>query len=522
MADSELRPSRRFEPFEVDFRAHELRKHGIRLRLSGQPFEILALLLSHPGEVVTREELRAKLWPADTFVDFDHGLNAAINKLREALGDSAEKPRFVETLPRRGYRFIAPVQKPPEAAAASTPAAAPEASVWRRPALGAVLAAVLVVVAGFGLYFYHARVGRRAAASHTTIRSVAVLPLENLSRDTEQDYFAEGMTDELITSLAKIPELQVISRTSIIRYKGTRKPLPEIAGELGVDALVEGGVWRSGERIRITAQLVDGRSDRHLWAETYERDLRDALAIQNDVARDIARQISTSLALIAMNYDWDWAEAERQYRLAIQLNPNYATAHHWYAEYLVLVGRFPEGLAQIKRAQELDPFSVIIQTDAGKLFCMARQYDGAVEQLRKAIEMDANFALAQEWLGVAQLEKGRFAEASAAIQSARHADHSVVPAALLGYTYAAMRRSAEARRVLEESERQAKAKKLGLSWLACAYAELGEKDQAFALLEEEYRAHGTGMTSLKVNPLYDPLRSDPRFQDLVRRVGLPP
>jgi DNA-binding winged helix-turn-helix (wHTH) protein len=258
----------RFGVFEMDLRAGELRKHGMQVRLQKQPFQVLAMLLEHPGEVVTREELQKNLWAVDTFVDFDHGLNKTINKIREALGDSAESPRFVETVSRRGYRFLAEV-KNVDANAATVPSprievrSGPQHSdltkivsdsitekriapslPWRR--LGAVLAVGFVILAAWALYL-------RNRPSSSLIRSLAVLPLESLSGDASQDYFADGMTDELITDLGQISALRVISRTSVMSYKRVRKPLSQIARELNVDGVVEGTVLRSGNQVRITA-----------------------------------------------------------------------------------------------------------------------------------------------------------------------------------------------------------------------------------------------------------------------------
>src|SRR3989475_882004 len=232
----------RFGVFEADFRAGELRKRGVKIKLQEQPLQILQMLLQHPGEVVARDELRQKIWPADTFVDFEQGLYNAVKRLRDALKDSAEKPRFIETLSRHGYRFIGTIDE-----------------------------------------------GVRK------IQSLAVLPLDNLSRDPEQEYFAEGLTEALITTLAKIGELRVVSRTSAMLYKGVRKPLREIARELEVDAIVEGTVLRAGRRVRITAQLIDAPKETHLWAESYERDLRDVLTLQAEVAQAIAREIRVKL-----------------------------------------------------------------------------------------------------------------------------------------------------------------------------------------------------------------------------------
>jgi len=233
----------RFGMFELDFRTRELRKQGAKIKLQDQPFQILQILLQRPGGTVSREELQQKIWPSDTFVDFDHGLYNAIKRLREALGDSAETPRFVETLSRRGYRFVGKIE-----------------------------------------------------CDASQMRSLAVLPLENLSRDPEQEYFAEGLTEALITTLAKIGELRVISRTSAMQYKGVHKSLREIARELDVDAIVEGTVLRVGRRVRITAQLIDAPKETHLWAESYERDLRDVLTLQSEVAKAIAREVRVKTA----------------------------------------------------------------------------------------------------------------------------------------------------------------------------------------------------------------------------------
>jgi len=288
----------RFGVFEVDVRAGELRKHGLRIRLQQQPFQVLEMLLRRPRDVVTRDEPRNKLWPADTFVDFDHGLNKAINKIREALGDSADNPRFVETVSRRGYRFIAevavldgadsPKTRELELPGFTAEPATPRRLVWSRAwkAAAIILIPTLALVAAWMI---------RSRSRPSSIRSLAVLPLESLSADPSQDYFAEGMTDELITDLGQISQLRVISRTSIMTYKGVRKPLPQIARELNVDAVVEGTVLRSGNQVRITAQLIQARADKHLWSKSYEGDLRDTLALQGRVAGAIANEVRINL-----------------------------------------------------------------------------------------------------------------------------------------------------------------------------------------------------------------------------------
>jgi TolB-like protein/DNA-binding winged helix-turn-helix (wHTH) protein len=288
----------RFDNFELDIRAGELRKHGVRLRLQGQPLQVLAALLKRAGDMVTREELRAQIWTTDTFVDFDHSLHNAIARLREVLGDSAERPRYIETLPRRGYRFIAPVvagdlPAPPGAADSAPPADLP--SQLRLTKSHALLITTVFAVLVISIAFWLARTGGAPTSAAPRLDSIAVLPLDNLSGDPSQEFFADGMTDQLITDLAKVGSLRVISRTSVMRYKGTRKSLPEIARELNVAAIVEGSVSRSGQRVRVTAQLVQATTDQHLWAETYDRDLGDILKLQGEVANAIAGQVRAQL-----------------------------------------------------------------------------------------------------------------------------------------------------------------------------------------------------------------------------------
>lgn len=288
----------RFDNYELDTRAGQLRKNGIKLRLRGQPLQVLGILVEHAGEVVTREELQRQIWTADTFVDFDHGLHNAIARIREALGDSAESPRYIETLPRLGYKFIGVVEDPPVPRQAEEPVveasqpAIPDAPRKRIPTRIYIMCAMLLL--GFAAWaaqrYVHAKAGVQP------IRSIAVLPLANLSGDPSEEFFADGMTDQLITDLAQIGSLRVISRTSVMQYKGTKKALPEIARELNVDAIVEGSVVRSGQRVRVTAQLVQARADRHLWAETYDRDLGDILKLQGEVSDAIAQQVRAQLS----------------------------------------------------------------------------------------------------------------------------------------------------------------------------------------------------------------------------------
>ncbi|HEX8881866.1 MAG TPA: tetratricopeptide repeat protein [Candidatus Acidoferrum sp.] len=627
---------RRFGVFEVDLRAGELRKRGLQVRLQEQPFQVLVLLLEHPGEVVTREELQKKLWPADTFVDFDHGLNKAINKIRDALGDSAESPRFVETVARRGYRFLAEVRAVDGSTARSSepPVEAPSQAKGRGPAnladlsaghkrLAALLAwglpvLVLLLLISIAWTFY----SRNRAAP--PIRSLAVLPLESLSGDASQDYFADGMTDELITDLGQIRALRVISRTSVMPYKGARKPLAQIARELNVDAVVEGTVRRSGNQVRITARLIEARADKHLWDHHYEGDLRDTLLLQNQVALAIADRIRVSLnpqedaalknnkavnpeayvsylkgryfwnkrtanglkaavayfnqaldedpsyaqaysgladtyallgdwqyavmtpkealpkakaaavkalelnsalgeahnslAFCLDGFDWDFESAEKEFRRAIELNPGYATAHHWYAWHLALVGRNAEAITEMKKAQNLDPLSLIINADLAELLLIAHSYDESIEQSRKTIEMDPNFGLAHNQLAQAYLQKQNTGEAISELQKAiRLSGDSPTCTANLARAYTKAGKRDEALNLLSDLKKGSNPAYSRATEIALVYAALGDKDQAMRWLEKGYEERFNPGVLLR--PGFDPLRSDPRFQDLLRRIG---
>ncbi len=619
-----------FGEFQADLSAAELYKAGRKLKIQERPFQVLAILLERSGEVVTREELRGRIWPADTFVDFDHSLAVAVNKLREALGDSADRPRFVGTVGRRGYRFLVPVRRD-EPLAANTGAAAKangqsaagSASRRQKARLRIALAAVVVLLAAGA---WKASVSRKPAPPQ--ISSLAVLPLENLSGDPEQEYFAEGMTDELITDLAKIGALRVISRTSAMRYKGTKKSLPEIAGELNVDAVVEGTVSRSAGRVHITAQLIGAKPEKHLWAESYERPLGDMVALQDELARQIADTIRvkltpqeraslararsvgpdayqlylkgryfwnkrsaeglhkaveyfeqaiakdphyaqayagladsyvllgggysvvppeaaypkartaaekaleldetlaeahTSLALIGPSGMWDWAGREREFQRAIELNPNYATAHHWYAEgYLIPMGRAEEAIAEMRLAEKLDPVSPIIATDVGKELYVARHYDEAAVQLHKALELDPNFTPALEWLWRVYAEKGDYQQALVILARIKPALAMPNYLSSRGYLYAQEGRKQEARQLLRQLLLLARHEYVDPEFPVAVYISLGDKEQAFAWLEKAYATQSAYMSLLKLWSLYDPIRSDPRFADLLRRVGLPP
>ena len=626
----------RFGVFEADPRSGELTKYGKRLPLQEQPFQLLAMLLERPGELVSREELRAKIWP-QTIVDFDHGLNKAISKIRDALGDSAENPRFIETVARRGYRFLADVsvvQDGPAERAAGDLAwrahggslARLEAVISSRPPpralawglLGLGLALVLAAALSWILY-----TSRNSAPA---IRSLAVLPLGNLSGDTSQDYFADGMTEELITQLGEISALRVISSRSVMRYKGAGKPLAEIARELNVQAVVEGGVLRSGDRVRITAQLIRVPADEQMWAQSYEGDLRDTLTLQSKVAQAIAEQIRatltrrqqaalrrprtvspdayeaylkgryfwnkrtgdglkkaidyfsraidtdpnyaeaysgladsyalagdwlygvlppqdalrqaraaatralelddtlgeahTSLAFALDLYAWDWAAAEKEYKRAIELNPGYATAHHWYGWHLLVMGRTSEGIFEMRRAESLDPLSLIISADLAEALCTAHLYDESVQQSKRTLDMDPNFAVAHYQLGLTFAQKHMNDEAVAEFQRAIGlSGHSPAFDSNLAYVYAVSGRKREAENVVKELEARPGQSPSTDANIALVYVGLGDHDQAMIWLNRAYDARFN--PSILLRPAFDPLRSDARFQDLRRRLGLP-
>jgi TolB-like protein/DNA-binding winged helix-turn-helix (wHTH) protein len=482
----------RFGVFEADLKASELRKHGFRLKLAEQPFQLLAMLLERPGEVVSREELRTRLWADDTFVDFDHGLNNAVMHVREALLDSSEHPRYVETVPRRGYRFVAPVEQAqvsPGAAItlepvddssainvsltrSSSPTLVPAAvddlvsprtgirrwvTLPHIAALAFVLLTGLVVVLAFALRANRA-IATGKALEHST--SLVVLPLENLSGDKEQDYFADGMTDELIANLAKIRSLHVISRSTAMAYKGTRKPLSEIARELHVDAVVEGTVMRVGNRVRITAELVQVSTDHHLWADTYESQMGDVLALQNRVSSAIVNEIRINLTpeererlakapavspeayenyLKGVYYwnkrsDENLAKAIGYFEQATQLDPQYALAYAGLSDCYAIISAeifgtmpaseaAPKSKAAALRALELDPTLAQAQTSlATAKFNYDWDWSGAAEGFERAIGLNPSYATAYQRYSLYLIAMGRVQDSFAQIQKARELD----------------------------------------------------------------------------------------------------
>ncbi|MBZ5657885.1 MAG: winged helix-turn-helix domain-containing protein [Acidobacteriia bacterium] len=446
----------RFGKFEVNPRTGELFNDGQKVQLHEQPFLLLLTLLERSGELVTREELSSKLWPPGTFVDFDRGLNKAVNKLRDALGDSADRPQFIETLPRKGYRFIGVVTQDVPAEV-RRPTVAPEAARprWRwghAPLAGGVALVFLGIVLGTNVLGWRDAIMNRLRPSHLQITSLAVLPLENLSGDPEQAYFADGMTDALITEVARVGTTRVISRTTILRYKATRKTTQQIGRELNVDAVVEGTILHSGDRVRITAQLIQVSTDNHLWAESYERDMSEVLRLQQEVATDIARRIGSVVKpvepLRTVNpeaygeylkgrFDFfrytaeGWRDAIEHYSRAIQADQNFAPAYAGLAESYIVAGAwnaFPlddglrKGKAAAQKALELDSMLASAHLAMGEVYVQEWNHASAEKELRRALELNPNDPLAWQLHGVHLLWRGHFQEGIAEQERARSLD----------------------------------------------------------------------------------------------------
>jgi TolB-like protein/tetratricopeptide (TPR) repeat protein len=568
----------RFAAFAVNLQTGELRKHGTKVKLQEQPFQILAALLERPGEVVTREDLRKRIWQSDTFVDFEQSLATAVKKVRRALGDSADRPTFIETLPRRGYRFLARLEAKPGA----------------------------------------------------DKRIVAVLPFENPTGDAGLEYFSDGMTEEMIALLGRLQpqRLGVISRASAIRYKHTKKDIDQIGRELGADYVLKGSVRCADKRVRIAAELVQVKDRTHLWADRFEGDRADAAAFQSAIARHIARslqieappakRVSTvgassanpeahgaflrgrycltkgtaegvknaiayfeeatsrdssyavahaglavaldladhfriipgwqafprakaaaikalelndslpeahnALAFAKHSLDWDWAGAEQSYQRAMALNPNFATARHWHGFYLGMLGRVDEAITELRRAQELNPLSIVIRTHLGLMLYWGRRYRQAIEQLAQTLEMEPYFAAAHYFLALTYEQQGMYEKTIEHLQRALEVSPgSPDKVGALGHAHAVFKRKANARKALEELHRLAGRRFVSAYDFAIICVGLGETSQAFTWFERAREERSFSMLmSLKAEPRLARIRSHRRFQNLVRSVGLPP
>jgi TolB-like protein/DNA-binding winged helix-turn-helix (wHTH) protein len=611
----------RFGDFEFDCRSGELRRDGTSLKLQPQPAKVLAVMIRCAGQVVTRQELATEVWGSDTFVDFEQGLNYAVRQIRTVLGDNAEQPRFLETLPKRGYRFIAPVddQVVPEIERLSS--APGRFVVPRKYTRQLGIALIVVTVIAFALVVGFRLGRRRPAAGNHPVSSLAVLPLRNLSHDPEQEYFSDGMTDELITDLARFGTPRVISHTSVERYKNTKLSLPEIARELGVDAIVEGTVLRANDRVRITAQLIDARSDQHLWADHYEGDLRDVLSLQDEVAQQIVTQIGIKVAAgqqarmvsvrqvnsaaheaylkgnfywsrsncdgsqrglpyyqqavtndptfapayvglaqayftlgdwgcsphadafskskaaalkaleldqslgsahvwlgtLAYFYDWDWDNAENEYRQAVGLDSNYAPAHLLYAVFLVSMGKQEQGLAEMRRAQELDPTAELTNMVSVHILYLARHYDEAIQQAKNTIQFYPESWGTYFWLGAAQERKGMYEQATEAYLKSRSL-RGAKPEELQAFRKAYEKSGV--RGYWQQTRSTLKRNSLEMCSMESIYAQIGENERILEYLNQAIEHRCTSIRTLKVDPVYDGLREDPRFKEFQARLKL--
>jgi TolB-like protein/DNA-binding winged helix-turn-helix (wHTH) protein/Tfp pilus assembly protein PilF len=641
----------RFGPFEWRARHRELYRDGSKLRIRPQPQRVLELLISHAGDIVTREDLRRQIWSAEMFVDFEHGLNTSIKEIRAVLGDSASNPIYIETLPKIGYRFKAPIEAISTLASSSPPVGSPppanpetsssvpqsfarqdQPSTNRAPAklyAALALAAVALLLAGIALYHWHG--SRQIPPPPSEIKMVAVLPFENLTGDANQEYLSDGLTEEMITQLGRLDTARfgVIARTSVMHYKHTAQSLPEIGRELGVQYVLEGTVRREKTDLRINAELVQVDTQKRLWSRQYDREFNNLLDLQGEIAQEVSDEIQStlgdgrkrspaaralavkptispeaydlylkglfflnkrtvegfqqaadffqqaidkdpnyarayagladtyalmasygmssqnellskarfsalkalqlddtlaeahaSLALIAENKDRDWPTAEREYRRAIELQPDYATAHHWYAECLAFQGRFSEAFAEINRARQRDPLSLIIGADYAAILYFSRQYDRSIEEFRRVQLMEPNFP--RSYLIINSLiEKGDYDGALASLkQWAKIPNTETWVLTMRVCVYGRAHRMPEAQQSFDQLLRLNHHLEVDpVQWMV-AYLAMGRKDEAIASLQQAQAANSPYLNALKVDPFFDPLRSDPRFQQVLHNMNL--
>jgi TolB-like protein/DNA-binding winged helix-turn-helix (wHTH) protein len=624
----------RFADFELDLNAGVLRRGSERLKLQPQPAKILVLLVSRAGSLVTRQELAKEVWGAETYVDFEQGLNFAIRQVRTALEDDADEPRFIQTVPKQGYRFIGDLLAAnlPQRGTPILDRALDTASQdkrqqrfkWLRTSLLSLFLLMTIAVLVRTIATRPRASGVDASAIHQ-IRSLAVLPLHNLSGEVEQEYFSDGMTDELITELAKIGGLRVISHTSVERYKSTKLSVPEIARALGVDDVLEGSVLKSGNKIRVTSQLIDARTDHHVWADSYERDDRDVLALQSDLAQRIAVEVGVNLtnseqtrlasnrtvdpaahdaylrgnfywnklscgnfekalryfqeaaakdpgfapaqASIAFSYfnladwacwpqqeafeksrqaaqealrldpdladahaaiaelafyrDWDWTTSNREFQRAIALDPNDANTRASFGIFLIAMGQTERGLSEFERAHQLDPVSEFTNMIGAYMFYLSHRFDQAIDQGQKAIELYPQSGGAHYWLAQSYEQNGMAKQAADTylktlmlanlpaeqLASARQA---IALSGLQGYWQHELLR----KRSGSQGDRPC--------WKTLIYAHLGDKERTIEQLQWGLDQHCDGLQFLKVEPIYDRFRPDPRFQELLQKMRLDP
>ena len=630
----------RFDKFELDLRAYELRRLGHPMKLERIPMELLLLLVERRGELVTREQIKEKLWGDSVFVDTDNAINTAIRKVRQTLGDDPDEPRFVQTVVGRGYRFVAEVEPvTPQAAADGQAIHAPERAIRRETAATPPLPpapsgessrprrslALTAIVLGASLLAITAYLVIPALRPKKPVM-LAVLPFQNLSGDPEQEYFTDGLTEETITDLGQVsPEkLGVIARTSAMTYKASKKNARQIGEELGVDYILEGSARREGALIRVSAQLIRVKDQTHVWAHSFDRELHEVLGVQSELGQAIAQQVQVSLtprdrlaltrkrpvnpdaydlylrgryfwnkltpdgmakaiayfqqavekdptyapayagladcygtlpigsdtapgssfplaqaaarkavelddslaeahvAMVRINlwYEWNWPELEREAHRALALNPNSADAHLRYAHYLSNAGRHKEALEEAQRARNLDPFAPLVRTLQGQFTYYAGQSDLALKELQETVELFPDFWIGHINLGKVYEQKRMYPQAIAEFEKARNLSGSTETLSLAGHAHALSGNRGDALKILGMLEEQAKQRYIPPYNVALIYAGLGNNKQALEWLEKGFEARDVHMVFLGVDPKWNSLRGEPRFQSLVRRIGL--
>jgi TolB-like protein/DNA-binding winged helix-turn-helix (wHTH) protein/lipoprotein NlpI len=636
-----------FGEFHLDAQSRVLRRGGTAVALTPKAFEVLLLLIQNAGRIVTKDELMKGVW-AESFVE-ESNLTQTIFMVRKALDETADR-RYILTVQGQGYRFLVPVTETPNSVAEteapeiegpvppSSAGSAPQiqlhshprrAGDWRLTIIGS--AAVAFVVA-FAIWFWRSRPGPVEQPGRTML---VVLPFENFTGDPGQEYFSDGLTEEMISQLGALDpaHLGVIARTSVMHYKHSQESIPQIGKDLGVQYVIEGSVRRDSERVRITAQLIQVKDQSNLWAREYDRDLGHLLELQAEIAREVAIEIKfslsgrrpigleagaaavgtpgrlgtsyeaydsylkgryfwnkrtsegfqqaadyfqqaiekdanfgrayagladtftlestwyvgpqrelmpkaraaalralqlddslaeahASLALIKENYDYDWPGAENEFRRAIQLDPQYATAHQWYAEFLSWQGRFDEAIAESERARQLDPLSLISAADHATILYYSRKYDSAVKQSQSVFELDPNFGHARNAMIPSYLQLGRYDRAVDLINYWQARDQGPWMWAWKAAVYGRSGHPEEARRALAKLEQVSGSRADRTPVLLVAYAGTGQKERVIELLQKAYSEHSNAVVQIKVDPMYDPIRNDPRFEDLLRRLGL--
>jgi TolB-like protein/DNA-binding winged helix-turn-helix (wHTH) protein/Tfp pilus assembly protein PilF len=643
-----------FEEFRLDSQSRVLRRGGTNVPLTPKAFDVLLLLIQNTGRIVTKDELMKAVWP-NSFVE-ESNLTQTIFMVRKALDETADR-RYILTVQGQGYRFLVPVTEiansgaaieaaeieatetedhVPPSSAGGTPAFQlhshpPRATGWRSLVIASAAVALVLIVAST-LWIWRSR---QTAVEQTSRTMLAVLPFENFTGDPGQEYFSDGLTEEMISQLGDLnpSHLGVIARTSVMHYKHSQESIPQIGKDLGVQYVIEGSVRRDSERVRITAQLIQVKDQSHLWAREYDRDLGHLLELQAEIAREVANEIEfslsgrrpieaarkaaapapgaksvansygaydlylrgryfwnkrtaegfrqaaeyfqqaidkdpnygrayagladtftlmstwyvgpqnelmpkartaalraleldeslpeahASLALIKENYDYDWRGSEKEFRRAIQVDPQYATAHQWYAESLSWQGRFDEAFAESERARQLDPLSLIIASDYASILYNSRQYEKAVEQCRSALELDPSFDHAQGLMIPFYFQLGKY-DAAVELINRRDGEESPWMLAWRAAFYNRSGHPAEARRALAKLEQISRSRPDRTATLLIAYSGTGQKERMIELLQKAYSEHSNAVVQIKVDPMYDPIRSDPRFKDLLRRVGL--